>query len=293
MIDKRIFYCWFGHGEMSELNKRCIQSWHDVCPDYEILKIDESNFDYTITPYCKEAYEHGNWSYVSNTARLEILKHNSGFYLDTDVQLIRSLDDLRAFDNGFITEFTTSQPDSGVLGCGSGHCKLYHDAAHNLIPGSVLHKEFIKLLYEQYDIHGQSLTIQDDGFVILGEEWFPAASTGLITPRTIGIHYFEQTWIAQWRSISDEFYAFPKVIAYIANKLLYRDEDAEVVIQLKTTQKQLWDEDIMGRTLYFFNPKVVKLACREFEAQRLSYDASVPQRTSITPGGMLVTWLDE
>ena len=46
MIPKRIFYCWFGKGEMSELNKRCIASWKKYCPDYEIVEINESNFDY-------------------------------------------------------------------------------------------------------------------------------------------------------------------------------------------------------------------------------------------------------
>jgi hypothetical protein len=38
--------------------------------------------------------------------------------LDTDVQLLKSLDELRVLDGGFITEFEPSQPDSGVLGCG-------------------------------------------------------------------------------------------------------------------------------------------------------------------------------
>ena len=75
MIDKRIFYCWFGNGEMSELDKKCMASWEKVCPDYEIVRIDETNYDYKANDYAYENYEHGNWSAVSNAARLEFLKH--------------------------------------------------------------------------------------------------------------------------------------------------------------------------------------------------------------------------
>ncbi|RAZ93512.1 mannosyltransferase, partial [Klebsiella oxytoca] len=40
MIPKMIHYCWFGRGEMSQLNKKCIQTWEDVLPDYEIMLWD-------------------------------------------------------------------------------------------------------------------------------------------------------------------------------------------------------------------------------------------------------------
>ena len=36
MIPKIIHYCWFGHGEKTELTKKCIASWCKFCPDFEI-----------------------------------------------------------------------------------------------------------------------------------------------------------------------------------------------------------------------------------------------------------------
>lgn len=101
---------------MSDLNKRCIASQKKYCSDYELVEINEHNFDYTISDYAIEGYEKGNWSAVSNTARLYFLREGNGFYLDTDVELINSLDELRDLDGGFITEFDIGQPDSGVLG---------------------------------------------------------------------------------------------------------------------------------------------------------------------------------
>ena len=199
MIDKKIYYCWFGGGEMTDLNKKCMESWKKYCPDYEIIEINEDNYDVNLTPYSAEAYEHGNWSYVSNAARLYYLTNFGGFYLDTDVQLVKSLDELRDYDDGFITEFESGQPDSGVLGCGANGSKFYEEVYSRLVPGTVLHKEFIQVMYRDYDIHGEPIITYDNGFTILGEEYFPSIRTNLITKNTIGIHYFENTWVKQWR----------------------------------------------------------------------------------------------
>jgi hypothetical protein len=45
MIPKIIHYCWFGGNPLSELAQKCIESWKKFCPDYEIVRWDESNFD--------------------------------------------------------------------------------------------------------------------------------------------------------------------------------------------------------------------------------------------------------
>lgn len=293
MIDKKIFYCWFGHGEMSELNKKCMESWKKYCPDYDIIRIDETNFDYTITPYAKEAYEHGNWSYVSNAARLHFLKYNSGFYLDTDVQLLKPLDQLRKYDKGFMTEFDSGQPDSGVLGCGACGSDFYNEVYGRLLPGTVLHKEFIQVMYRDYDVHGEPITEYDDGFAILGEEYFPSVKTDLVTPNTMGIHYFENTWVNQWRNITDGFYPFPRVIVKSLNKILHQDENPEVKVYLKSLQKKWQDPKVLGKMDYFFNPKVVKLVSKEFIAERIDYDKTKKMSTTITPTNLIVTWISE
>ena len=93
-IPKVIHYCWFGKGEMPKLAKKCIKSWKKYCPDYEIICWNEENFDLTQNRYMKEAYEAGKWAFVSDVARLIIIYENGGIYLDTDVELIKPIDDL-------------------------------------------------------------------------------------------------------------------------------------------------------------------------------------------------------
>lgn len=94
MIPKKIHYCWFGGAKKPNSVLECINSWKKFCPDYEIIRWDESNYDYKWNRYMKEAYERKKWAFVSDVARLDIIYKNGGVYLDTDVELIKSLDNL-------------------------------------------------------------------------------------------------------------------------------------------------------------------------------------------------------
>lgn len=94
MIPKVINYCWFGGNPLPELAIKCIDSWKKYCPDYEIKEWNESNFDLECCDYIKEAYQAKKWAFVSDYARFDILYKFGGLYFDTDVELIKPIDDL-------------------------------------------------------------------------------------------------------------------------------------------------------------------------------------------------------
>ena len=94
MIPKIIHYCWFGGNPLPELAEKCIESWKKYCPDYEIKRWDETNFDVNCCDYVREAYEAKMWAFVSDYARFKILYENGGVYFDTDVELIKPIDDI-------------------------------------------------------------------------------------------------------------------------------------------------------------------------------------------------------
>lgn len=94
IIPKIIHYCWFGHTPLPSDAIKCIKSWKKYCPDYEIKQWDERNFDVSSNPYAYEAYQAKRWAFVSDYARLKIIFDQGGIYLDTDVELLRPLDDL-------------------------------------------------------------------------------------------------------------------------------------------------------------------------------------------------------
>ena len=83
---------------MPELAQKCIESWHRLMPDYEYKLWNEECFDVESIPYTKEAYEARKFAFVSDYVRLLALEQEGGLYLDTDVEVFKSFDDLLGYN---------------------------------------------------------------------------------------------------------------------------------------------------------------------------------------------------
>lgn len=97
-IPKVIHYCWFGGKPKPSLVLKCIESWKRVLPGYEIKEWNESNFDINFNTYTKSAYDNKKWAFVSDVARLKALLDEGGIYLDTDIYVVKSFDDLLDYE---------------------------------------------------------------------------------------------------------------------------------------------------------------------------------------------------
>lgn len=135
LIPAKIHYCWFGRGEKPNFLKKCIDSWKQCCPEYEIIEWNEDNYDVNRHNYTREAYAHKKYGFVSDFARLDILYENGGIYFDTDVTLEKNLDDL-LYQEAFIGVEKWGNVNTGG-GCGfvAGHPMLkemieYRDSFH-------------------------------------------------------------------------------------------------------------------------------------------------------------------
>jgi len=93
MIPKIIHYCWFGRGEMPPLAKKCMASWKKYLPEYKVKLWNEDNFDLSAYPYVQEAYQNRKFAFVTDVVRLYALYTEGGVYMDTDVEVLKSLDD--------------------------------------------------------------------------------------------------------------------------------------------------------------------------------------------------------
>lgn len=207
MIPKIIHYCWFGGTELPDLAIKCIESWKKYCPDYKILRWDESNYDIKKNRYMLEAYQNKKWGFVPDYARLDIIYSYGGIYLDTDVELIKSLDDLLYYDAfagmerlgvvNFGLGFGASKGNSIIKILLDDYDKLKFirsDGTLNLIPSPQIQTRKLKSLgLIEANINQKIETLQ-----IFSTEYFCpidyATNVMKRTQNTYSIHHYAASW---------------------------------------------------------------------------------------------------
>ncbi len=134
MIPKVIHYVWVGPNEMGRLQKACIESWKKHLPDYELKLWNEHTLPAEVMEhhYVKAMYLKGKWAFVSDYIRFWALNKEGGIYLDTDTEVLKSLDDL--LEHGaFFGKTKDGITAAGVIGAIPGHrvmkdiLKVYDD----------------------------------------------------------------------------------------------------------------------------------------------------------------------
>lgn len=118
-IPKIIHYCWFGGNPKPPLVLKCIDSWKRYCPDYEIIEWNEETFDIHSNVFVEEAYQARKWAFVADYVRLYSLFNYGGIYLDSDVEVFRSLDTFLA-ENAFTGFEAKDAPVTAIMGCRKG-----------------------------------------------------------------------------------------------------------------------------------------------------------------------------
>ncbi|UMR28357.1 hypothetical protein MJ904_14360 [Massilia sp. MB5] len=119
MIPKIIHYCWFGSGRLSTLHQRCIDSWRQFCPDYELRLWNEDNSDLD-NAYCRAAIARKKWAFVSDWVRFDALHREGGIYLDTDMELIRPLDGVIDHPNCVMARESRRSVATAFIACRAG-----------------------------------------------------------------------------------------------------------------------------------------------------------------------------
>lgn len=142
MIPKTIHYCWFGGNPLPSLAIKCIESWKKYLPDYDIKEWNEDNFDVNIIPYTKEAYHAKKYAFVSDYARFWILYNYGGLYFDTDVEIIKPLEEIIARGSFMGCENEASSTNAANIALSLG---VNPGLGLGVTPGSYLYKEILDL----------------------------------------------------------------------------------------------------------------------------------------------------
>ena len=206
VIPKKIHYCWFGKSEIPIPFQKNIETWKKYCPDYEIIQWNESNYDVSKSKYIKQAYEVKKWGFVPDYARLDIINTYGGIYLDTDVELVKPLDNLLAYE--LFCGFESRRFVAFGLGFGgkANHPILQEmmnvydetefikeDGTLNLTPSPIYQTNILL----KYGLIQNGQCQKHDNYVVFSKEYFApinAYGFGNVTKNTYSIHQYAATW---------------------------------------------------------------------------------------------------
>ncbi|HCL00889.1 MAG TPA: hypothetical protein DHW61_00440 [Lachnoclostridium phytofermentans] len=210
IIPRKIHYCWFGGKEIPEFLQNCINSWKELCPDYEIIEWNESNYDVNKHKFTKEAFEQKKYGFVTDVARLDILYENGGIYLDTDVTLIKNLDDC-LYQQGFVGVEKWGNVNTGG-GCGfmKQHPMLKQMLDHRVHFSFVMEDESLNMdtngIYETNIFLAKGFKPNNSMQIIGGVTVYPPyinhpydymSGEMHIKDSTVSIHHFNGGWMKE------------------------------------------------------------------------------------------------
>lgn len=210
MIPKIIHYCWFGGNPKPTIIEKYISTWKAHLGDYKIIEWNESNFDLMDIPWTREAMECKKYAFVSDYVRLEVLYKYGGIYLDTDVELIKSFNDLLHLPYFIGAEHTIHGINTATIGVEKHSswikaCFEHYNDRHFIVNGRMdlrVNPELIRdsLLRSGYNIRNiTSLTDfsnQPHDFNIFPAIWFSPIKNGqcIQSDLTYAIHHYAASW---------------------------------------------------------------------------------------------------
>ena len=213
MIPKIIHYCWFGGKPLPKTAIKCINSWKNYFPDFEIKEWNETNYDVEKIPYIAEAYYKKKYAFVSDYARFDILYKFGGVYFDTDVEVIKSFNDILERGAFMGCEADGGEPEINVapgLGIAAEagmdiykEILDYYDNERFLnedgsINNETVVKKTTRILIER-GLKNYKGIQKVAGITVYPKEYFNPLkdSTGVmnITENTRSIHWYAKSWI--------------------------------------------------------------------------------------------------
>lgn len=204
MIPKKIYYVWFGNNPLPDEYVTYINNWKKLNPNFEIIEINENNFDIDKYDFIKTALENKKWAFASDMARLVVIYQKGGYYLDTDVQLIKPIPSFDASSVWSLENSDAINPGS-FFGAEKGNSDL-----KNLI--NIYKKKKYELGKDNdfITVHIVSRYFHERGFryknklqklknnvLILPVSYFSPLhwwGGGKINKKTIGVHMYGGSW---------------------------------------------------------------------------------------------------
>ena len=240
MIPKKIHYCWLSGDPFPADIEQYLSTWRTTLPDYEFILWDKSKFDIETTPWVKEAFEARKYAFAADYIRLYALYNEGGIYLDTDIEVVKSFNDLLHLPYVLGTE-GGGLIEAGVMMSSPREewariCLDYYDNRHfrkengsfDTLPLPRIIDLQLSKRFEMRPIHSVPQSYSDKNVIYyLPKEYFSAkdAETGIVTKttNTYSVHHFAGSWLPRHS---------PKMILYRIKLHLIKIIGAKVILTL-------------------------------------------------------------
>lgn len=210
MIPKIIHFCWFGKSPIPETEKKCIESWKKILPEYQIMQWNEESFDINkATLYVQQAYQAKKYAFVSDYVRMYALNKYGGIYFDTDVEIIKPIDFY--LNNQFFIGFENrTMPGTGIIGSVANTWILqemlkYYDNTpfidKNGLEDTTTNVKILVNILEKYNFNKNNKEQIVRGLHFYERDIFNPKKIGennfAVTERTITIHHLSGSWLTE------------------------------------------------------------------------------------------------
>lgn len=197
--------------------QRCIDSWKQVLPDYKFVLWDAKHFCVKKVVWVDEAFKVKKFAFCADYIRLFALYNYGGIYLDSDVEVLKSYNDL--LDLPYFIGLESKQYfEAATIGVEPhnafiGECLKYYEHRH-FIKGNgemdnvVMPKIMMNIAESMYKIkvikNKDEFDYSPDVINAFEYDWFsPIDSTGKRyilrqTNNTYSIHHFVSAWV-DWK----------------------------------------------------------------------------------------------
>ena len=205
MIPKRIYTTWISDKPMPAKFEPMLATWREKMPDYEIIVLGLGNIKHN--PWVDAALAAGNNVLASNYARCQAVYETGGLYLDVDVEVLKSFDDL-LHDACFVGSEEEKWLGCAVFGAEAGHpflaeCMRYiegFDIASPQVENETGPRTFTELLRRRGWYRQRSVPLMFGDVKVYPRTYFypylytETFSPSCVKPETYAIHHWAHSW---------------------------------------------------------------------------------------------------
>ena len=216
MIPKIIHYCWLSNDPIPESMQTYMKSWKEHLPDYEFMVWNFNRFNKDQSIWVQEAFEKKKYAFAADYIRLYAVYNYGGFYLDMDVEVLKSFDDLLHLRNAICWQDGFDGFEAACFGAEKGatwlkNCLDYYQNRHFIDSNNKMElKPLPNIMEDSLKENGFAIEsvssineVQDTEnpkyIAVLPNYFFSPKSyrTGVIdqTEQTYSIHHFAASWV--------------------------------------------------------------------------------------------------